>query len=89
MDVDSAVDNEKAAGDEPRLGSRSVIPAYDKSVLPAWLIKSGMLDYLHGISQEKAWQDLVATLIKFEIVNTTTGVSTDFFIALLSLNITS
>lgn len=79
MDVDSDVNDEKAA--------RSVVPAYDKSVLPAWLIKNGMLDYLHGISQEKAWQDLITTLVRFEIVNTMTGVSTHLFIALFSLKI--
>lgn len=79
MDVDSDVNNEKAA--------RSVVPAYDKSVLPAWLIKNRMLDYLHGISQEKAWQDLITTLVRFEIVNTMTGVSTHLFIALFSLKI--
>jgi len=89
MDVDSDVDGEKAAKDESRLRPRSVVPAYDKSVLPAWLIKTGMLDYLHRIWQEKAWQDLVNSHIKFEIVNTMTGISADLFIVLFSLNIVS
>ena len=89
MDVYSDVDDEKAAKDKPRLGPQSVVPAYDKSVLPAWLIKTAMLDYLHGISQEKAWQDLVTTLMKFEIVNTMTGVSTVLFIVVFLLNIVS
>ena len=79
MDVDSYVDKENAVKVKPMLGPESVVRAYNKNMLPAWLIKTGMLDYLHGILQEKAWQDLVETLIKFEMVNTTTGVSTDIF----------
>ena len=79
MDVDSYVDKENAVKDKPMLGPESVVRAYNKNMLPAWLIKTGMLDYLHSISQEKAWQDLVETLITFEMVNTTTGVSTDIF----------
>jgi hypothetical protein len=47
----------------------------DASKAPAWLTASGMLDYLRGISEEKAWQDLISSFLKFEIENTTTGVS--------------
>lgn len=89
MAVDPDINDEQAEKDKLKLGPRSVVPAYDKSVLPAWLIKTRMLDYLHGISQEKAWQDLITTLIKFEMVNTMTCVSTNPFIVLFQLNVVS
>ena len=45
-------------------------------VAPAWLTANGMLDYLCGILDEKAWQDLISSFLKFEADNTIMGVST-------------
>lgn len=66
MDVDEGNDTSKS----------SITADTDASKAPAWLTSSGMLDYLCGISEEKAWQDLIASFLKFEMENTTTGVST-------------
>ncbi|EDR04504.1 uncharacterized protein LACBIDRAFT_330690 [Laccaria bicolor S238N-H82] len=43
------------------------------SKLLTWLTSNGMLGYLHGISEVKAWQDLVLLFFKFEMENTITG----------------
>ena len=42
---------------------------------PGWLAKMRMPDYLCGITKEKAWQELVSSLFRFESLNTTMGVS--------------
>ena len=42
---------------------------------PAWLAKTNMPEYLRGITNDKAWQELVSSLYQFESLNTTTGVS--------------
>ena len=42
---------------------------------PGWLAKMSMPDYLRGITKDKAWQELVSSLFRFESLNTTTGVS--------------
>jgi hypothetical protein len=52
----------------------SISTEIDGSKAPAWL--TARLDYLRGISEEKAWQDLIASFLKFEMENTTTGVRT-------------
>ncbi|EDR03936.1 uncharacterized protein LACBIDRAFT_306627 [Laccaria bicolor S238N-H82] len=46
--------------------------------LPAWLHNVNMSDYLHGVSKEKAWQDLITSLFKFKALNPTTGVHINF-----------
>jgi hypothetical protein len=46
----------------------------DPSKLPSWLSRNSMLDYLHCILENKAWQQLVSLLVRFETVNTMTGV---------------
>lgn len=45
----------------------------DVSVPPAWLMNT-MLGYLCGVSEGKAWQELLKTFFKFEVLNTTIGV---------------
>jgi hypothetical protein len=57
--------------DLPQLDSTNVD---DPSKLPSWLSRNSMLDYLRHISEDKAWQQLVSSLVRFETVNTTTGV---------------
>ena len=42
---------------------------------PAWLAKTNMPEYLCGITNDKAWQELVSSLYRFESLNTTAGVS--------------
>ena len=46
--------------------------------LPAWLQNLHMSDYLHGVSKEKAWQELVTSLFMFEALNPTTSVHFNF-----------
>jgi len=41
---------------------------------PTWLRNSIMDDYLHVVSKEKGWQELVTSLFVFEALNTTNGV---------------
>lgn len=67
MDVDKL----SPATDTPSSGSTNVD---DTSKVPAWLSGNGMLDYLCGVSEEKAWQQLVSSFVKFETFNTATGV---------------
>jgi hypothetical protein len=46
----------------------------DPSKLLSWLSRNSMLDYLCHILEVKAWQQLVLSLVRFETVNTMTGV---------------
>ena len=56
------------------------VDSIDTCNLPAWLTGNGMLDYLHGVSKESAWQNLVTSLLKFEMENKITGVRTSYFL---------
>jgi len=65
------VDKTSGATDAPQSGSTNVD---DTSKIPTWLSGNGMLEYLRGVSDEKAWQQLVSSFVKFETCNTAAGV---------------
>lgn len=56
------------------------VDSIDTSNLPGWLTGNGMLDYLRGVSKENAWQNLVTSLLKFEMENKITGVRMSYLV---------
>jgi len=70
-----------SAGSDPGTAIPMTVNSIDTSNLPAWLTGNSMLDYLHGILKESAWQNLVTSLLKFEMENKITGVCTSYFLS--------
>ncbi|KAF8872319.1 hypothetical protein CPB84DRAFT_1753656 [Gymnopilus junonius] len=73
------IEDETASPPAPKTVSMRVdqvgdpINSVDTSNLPAWLMSNGRLDYLCGVSKEGGWQNLVVSLLKFEMENKVTG----------------
>ncbi|KDR76584.1 hypothetical protein GALMADRAFT_1328474, partial [Galerina marginata CBS 339.88] len=76
-DLGAATDLTKESEHSSDLGAAMDVDgdsnAADVAVAPTWLGTSGMPDYLRDTSKERAWQDLINALFRFEALNSTTG----------------